>query len=179
MQFRSFGGTVGLAQCAAVLNGKVTSAIARLLASGVLSADEAAAVARAAAAGMDSLASIDALPAAVQALVRDAFRQGTRWAFISLVPWAGLGFLASLFLSKIHDADKQQPQEAHAEKLEYDSAEGGLATQSMKLDGGSGRSGHLGVSWALEQFEPLSRRKHVVSSVSSPELSVLRDVALF
>ena len=136
MQFRSFGGTVGLAQCAAVLNGKVTSAIARLLASGVLSADEAAAVARAAAAGMDSLASIDALPAAVQALVRDAFRQGTRWAFISLVPWAGLAFVASLFLARIPDADAKA-EEVPAEKLGYDDGarEGEPGTPSVKEAG--------------------------------------------
>ena len=41
----------------------------------------------------------------MQTLVRDAFRQGTRWAFISLVPWAGLAFVASLFLARIPDAD--------------------------------------------------------------------------
>ena len=118
-----------------MLNGKVTSNITNLLASGVLSPDEAAAVARAAAAGMDSLDSIDALPAAVQTLVRDAFRQGTRWAFISLVPWAGLAFVASLFLARIPDADAKA-EEVPAEKLGYDDGvqkeEGELGTPSMK-----------------------------------------------
>ncbi|GJE95468.1 MFS general substrate transporter [Phanerochaete sordida] len=104
--FRSFGGTVGLAQCAAVLNGKVNHYIRALIEDGTLSPDQAAAVAAASASGLDSLDSINALPGPVQTLVRDAFRQGSRWAFISLIPWCALAFLVSLFLGKIRDGDR-------------------------------------------------------------------------
>jgi hypothetical protein len=107
IQFRSFGGTVGLAQCAAVLNGKVTSYIRDLVESGHISAQDAAAVSQAAGAGFDSSSGINGLPQEVQGLVRDAFRQGSRWAFLSLVPWCGLAFLVSLMLSKIPDGDAE------------------------------------------------------------------------
>ena len=46
------------------------------------------------------------LPSDVQQLVKDTFQQGTRWAFISLVPWAGVAFVLTLFLSNIRDTDK-------------------------------------------------------------------------
>ena len=46
------------------------------------------------------------LPPDVQQLVKDTFQQGTRWAFISLVPWAGVAFMLTLFLSNIRDTDK-------------------------------------------------------------------------
>ncbi|KAI0663602.1 hypothetical protein C8Q70DRAFT_906276 [Cubamyces menziesii] len=109
---RSLGGTVGLAQCGAVLNAKVNSSILALVRSGTLSPADAAELAQGLSAGLSSLQSISALPPAVQAAVKDAFRNGTRWSFISLVPWAGLAFLATLFLSNIRDTDREARERA-------------------------------------------------------------------
>ena len=39
--------------------------------------------------------------------MRTAFQAGTRWAFISLVPWAGLAFGLALFLANIRDSDRE------------------------------------------------------------------------
>ena len=50
---------------------------------------------------LSSLQSINSLPPNVQQIVRDAFRNGVRWSFISLIPWAGLSFLLVLRLSLI------------------------------------------------------------------------------
>ncbi len=50
---------------------------------------------------------IGSLPQEVQQDVRNAFQQGTRWAIISLLPWAGVAFLLTLFLSNIRDTDRE------------------------------------------------------------------------
>jgi hypothetical protein len=89
MQFRTFGGTVGLAQCGAVLNGKVRSYIVSQVISGALPPQALASLS--VTSGLSSLQQIKFLPPEVQAVVRSAFRIGTRWSFISLVPcmvWA-------------------------------------------------------------------------------------------
>ena len=98
-----------------MLNGKVNHYIRALIADGTLSPDQAAAVAAASASGLASLDSINALPGPVQDLVRDAFRQGSRWAFISLVPWCALAFVVSLLLGKIPDGDRAAAGENVAE----------------------------------------------------------------
>ena len=51
--------------------------------------------------GLSSLQSIDGLPPALQAVVRDAFASGGRWAFLSLVPWCALATISTVFLSNI------------------------------------------------------------------------------
>ncbi|KAI0745351.1 MFS general substrate transporter [Earliella scabrosa] len=104
---RALGGTVGLAQCGAVLNGKVTSYITSLVSSGRLSPEAASSLADGVSEGISSVQSIDSLPPEVQALVKDAFQQGTRWAMISLIPWAGLSFLTTIWLSSIRDTDRE------------------------------------------------------------------------
>lgn len=86
----------------------MTSYLRHLVESGALSAQDAEAIAQASAQGIDSLNSINALPQNVQSLVRDAFRQGSRYAFISLIPWCALAFITSLFLSKISDSDRER-----------------------------------------------------------------------
>jgi hypothetical protein len=50
---------------------------------------------------LDSINSIDNLDPALFQVVSDAFREGVRWAFISLIPWFGVSFLLSLKLSAI------------------------------------------------------------------------------
>lgn len=56
--------------------------------------------------GLSSVTSLDGLPSAVQGVVRDAFLDGVRWAFLSLMPWLGVGCSASVFLGRIEDSDK-------------------------------------------------------------------------
>ncbi|CDO74451.1 hypothetical protein BN946_scf184979.g6 [Trametes cinnabarina] len=113
---RSLGGTVGLAQCGAVLNGKVNTSILALVRSGTLSRSDAHELAQGLAAGISSLQSISALPPEIQTAVKDAFRNGTRWSFISLLPWAGLSFVLTLFLSNIRDTDREAREAAAAEQ---------------------------------------------------------------
>ncbi|KDQ08492.1 hypothetical protein BOTBODRAFT_138939 [Botryobasidium botryosum FD-172 SS1] len=102
--FRTAGGTIGLAQLAAVLNSKVTSYIHNLAASGTLSP---AIVSQLSLAGgsLDSVNTISSLSPDILVYVRDAFQYAVRWAFISLIPWCGISFFLVLFLSKIPDTD--------------------------------------------------------------------------
>ena len=53
-----------------------------------------------------STEAIDDLSPAAQELIRNAFRNGVRWSFISLIPWCGVSFIAVLFLSNIKDTDR-------------------------------------------------------------------------
>jgi hypothetical protein len=115
LQFRSLGGTVGLAQCAAVLSSKVTSFLTAAAKSGKIPTSSIAAISHAKS-GLTSIQSIDALPQDVQALVRNAFRNGTRWAFISLIPWCALSVFLTVFLSKIPDSDKIRKESEKKEK---------------------------------------------------------------
>ena len=124
--FRSLGGTVGLAQCSTVMNAKVKQYFASLPASALASLQSANRTAMPLSLqGLESLQSIDALPPAIQELVKNAFRNGVRWCFISLIPWAGVSLLLVLFLIKIPDTDKAsqgsaaaapRPSEVEAEK---------------------------------------------------------------
>lgn len=41
----------------------------------------------------------------MQTIIRDSYRDALYWCFISLVPWAGLATILSLFLSNIVDTD--------------------------------------------------------------------------
>ncbi|KAH7910601.1 major facilitator superfamily domain-containing protein [Hygrophoropsis aurantiaca] len=114
--FRSLGGTVGLAQCAAVMNAKVKQYISAQIRNGALSGPDLAALAQAdTSQSLNSLQSLSALPPDVQNVIREAFRNGVRWAFISLLPWCCLSFFLLLFLSKITDQDRERDA-AHAEQ---------------------------------------------------------------
>ena len=57
--------------------------------------------------GLTSVTSLDGFPSAVQSVVRDAFLDGVRWSFLSLVPWLGVGCVVSVFLSRIEDSEKE------------------------------------------------------------------------
>ncbi|KAH9946096.1 MFS general substrate transporter [Epithele typhae] len=104
---RSLGGTVGLAQCGAVLNAKVSQTLAARVAAGELPAAVGAALAD----GVSGLSAagggLDALPPAAVALVQAAFQEGSKWAFYSLIPWAGVALVLSVFLSDIKDTDAE------------------------------------------------------------------------
>ncbi|KAI0630259.1 MFS general substrate transporter [Trametes polyzona] len=114
---RGLGGTVGLAQCGAVLNAKVNARILDLVSSGTLPPEDARALSSGLSAGLSSLSSIDTLPAEVQSAVKDAFRIGSRWAFVSLLPWAALGVLCTFFLSNIRDTDREARERPEAQSL--------------------------------------------------------------
>lgn len=120
--FRAFGGTVGLAQCFTVMNAKVNSYIVGQIRSGTLSASDLDVLeALYNSGGIGSIQSLDGLPPVVQQIIRDAFRNGVRWSFISLIPWAGLAVMLSLFLSKIPDPDAQKTDhEGEMKPLEQD-----------------------------------------------------------
>ncbi|KAJ6455690.1 major facilitator superfamily domain-containing protein [Mycena sanguinolenta] len=114
--FRSLGGTIGLAQCAAVLSSKVTSFLVSAAESGAIPEQYISSLANANT-NLNSITSIDQLPDDIQALVRSAFRNGSRWAIISLIPWCGVVTFLSLGLSKIGDTDREHIK-AENEKAE-------------------------------------------------------------
>ncbi|EGO25454.1 hypothetical protein SERLADRAFT_465639 [Serpula lacrymans var. lacrymans S7.9] len=144
--FRSLGGTVGLAQCAAVMNAKVTRYLTAQIRSGTLSASDISALAAASAnGGLDSLQSLGGLPTNVQNVVRDAFRNGVRWSFISLIPWCGLAVIFTLFLSNIRDRKGENKQ-----------AETGQAKEKVShIDSGQNISNHEQVH-GEEQVAPVT-----------------------
>ncbi|KAI5119616.1 hypothetical protein M0805_007880 [Coniferiporia weirii] len=106
--FRALGGTVGLAQCGAVMNAKVRSYFASLSASS-LAELQGSGASSLSAADITSLDQINALPSDVQVLVRNAFHNGVRWSFISLVPWACISLVARLFLRPLANMDEYAP----------------------------------------------------------------------
>ena len=82
-QFRSLGGTVGLAQCSTVLNEKVDDYLKDLVGSGALTGPAASAVASTNANPfVHSLQSLEDLAPEVQTAIRDAFRYGLQWSFL-------------------------------------------------------------------------------------------------
>ena len=85
----------------------MTGSLKNLVTSGAISPSDTALLQNGLASGITSVQGIGSLPPEVQQYVKDAFQQGTRWAIISLLPWAGVSFLLTLFLSNIHDTDKE------------------------------------------------------------------------
>lgn len=119
-----------MAQCGAVLNGKVRTFIVNAIASGVVNSTDAQAIINAAGSSdASSVQNINALSPALQTLIRDAFRDGSRWCFISLLPWAGVAFITSLFLSTIK---VEAPQEKESTPVTY-TQDGNKDTESGKL----------------------------------------------
>jgi len=65
------------------------------------------------------------LPDSLRAVVTEAFRDGLRWAFISLLPWLGIAWALCLFLPKVRAerlnelpgmTPKQQQEKKEAER---------------------------------------------------------------
>lgn len=93
------------------MNAKVNSYIAGQVRSGAISGSDLDTLAALySSGGLTSIQSLEGLPLVVQQIIRDAFRNGVRWSFISLIPWAGLAVILFLFLSKIPDSDAQRPE---------------------------------------------------------------------
>lgn len=113
-----------------MLNGKVNSYITDLIRSGALSGSDAAAIASmSSSSSLSSLSNINGLPADVQSVVREAFRQGSRFAFISLVPWAALAAVAALFLTNIRE-DRPRAKEISSETT----ARPGMEREEAKME---------------------------------------------
>jgi len=94
------------------MNAKVNSYVTGQIASGALSGSDLIALAALySSGGLSSVQSLDGLSPTVQQIIRDAFRDGVRWSFISLIPWAGLAVILFLFLSKIPDPDAQRAKD--------------------------------------------------------------------
>lgn len=88
------------------MNSKVNTYISHAITNGSLSGADLAALAAlynssGGGSGLSSIQSLDGLPGTAQTTVRDAFRDAVRWAFVALVPWAGVATVSSLFLSRI------------------------------------------------------------------------------
>jgi hypothetical protein len=112
---RTFGGTIGLAQCGTVLDNRVRSYIVSAIVSGAISPSEIVSLTSSA---LRSLDSINSLPPAVAQVVKEGFREGVRWAFISLIPWSGVSTILTIFLSKIDESARQaeEKRESPVEK---------------------------------------------------------------
>lgn len=89
--FRTFGGTVGLAQLGAVLESRVRRNL-RHNAPDLLNQIGKA---------LKSVAVIDEFGGEYQNLIKNAYSDGIKWCFISLLPWLSIGAILSLFLKNI------------------------------------------------------------------------------
>ena len=101
------------------MNVKVTSGIVSLIESGILNITDlpnAASIQSSSASGIVSIQQIDALPAPAAEAIRNVFRNGIRWAFISLIPWVGVAAIMSLFLSNICDPDCEERERRKEER---------------------------------------------------------------
>lgn len=105
--FRTLGGTVGLAQCGTVLNAKVRSFFESLTPSQLAGLEGVSLSPE----GLSSIQSISDLPPNIQVLVKDAYRNGVKWCFISLIPWTGLAFIGTLFLTKLTNTNRDDSKQ--------------------------------------------------------------------
>jgi hypothetical protein len=101
--FRTVGGVVGLAQLAAVMNSRVRSYVIDQVTSGNITPLQALQISDSLTSVKSEFGGISSLPDALRDIVTAAFRDGLRWAFISLLPWLGISWVLSLFLKKVPD----------------------------------------------------------------------------
>jgi len=103
-KFRNLGGTVGLAQLSAILESKIRGYIRELLTRGELTSKDAEII-------FSSLNTVSGrsggglndLPNGLRNIVIEAYKSGTSDAFLSLVPWCGVGLVLCAFLHDIRD----------------------------------------------------------------------------
>jgi hypothetical protein len=101
------------------MNSKVTSGIANLIKTGVLTLADfpnASSAQSSSAGGIVSIQQIENLPKPAAEAIREVFRNGIRWAFISLIPWVGVAAIMSIFLSNITDPDFERKRLKKEEK---------------------------------------------------------------
>ena len=99
--FRTAGGVVGLAQLSTVMNSRVRSYITNQITSGSITPLQAFQIFQSLTSVTSEFGGISSLPDQLRDVVTAAFRDGLRWAFISLLPWLGVAFALCLFLKKV------------------------------------------------------------------------------
>jgi hypothetical protein len=112
-KFRNLGGTIGLAQLSAVLESKIRSYIRHLVSHGDLTPKDASLI-------FSSLHTLSGraggglndLPNGLRNIVTEAYKLGTSDAFLSLVPWCGVGLILCAFLHNIQDPQHEAPHPA-------------------------------------------------------------------
>ena len=100
LYFRCLGGTIGLAQLSAVMYSRVRSYINNQIKSGHISLADAGRI-QASLGSVGHQTGILGLPDNLRSITTEAFRDGLRWAFFSLVPWMAVALLLVLFLKPI------------------------------------------------------------------------------
>lgn len=98
--FRSLGGTIGLAQLSAVMYSRVRSYITNEIKSGRLSLADAGRI-QSSLGSVGSKTGILGLPDNLRTITTEAFKDGLRWAFFSLLPWLVVAWVLALFLKPI------------------------------------------------------------------------------
>jgi hypothetical protein len=101
--FRTAGGVVGLAQLSTVMNSRVRSYITDAITSGSITPLQALQIFQSLTSVKSEFGGISSLPDQLRDVVTAAFRDGLRWAFISLLPWLGVAFALCVFLQKVPD----------------------------------------------------------------------------
>lgn len=107
-----------MAQCATVLSSRVAAYVISAAKSGAIPAQYVPSMAHTDN-DLTSISSIDEMPEEIQSVIRDAFRDGSRWAtMIILIPWCVLAVFSSLGLRKIRDTDREAQDKAAAETFD-------------------------------------------------------------
>ncbi|KAG8830751.1 hypothetical protein FRC17_004286 [Serendipita sp. 399] len=101
--FRIAGGTIGLAQLSAVMNSRARTYIYNAAVSGRITPAQAALISLSLNSVDSSGGGIYSLPEELISVITDAFRDGLRAAFFSLLPWLAVGLVMCLFLSKVSE----------------------------------------------------------------------------
>jgi len=104
LQFNFFGGTIGLAQLSAVRNSQVRAYISARIQDGTLNTTDALSLDGNIFSHFTSIQSIESFDPKLLHTITDAFREGVRWAFISLIPWTALAAIAAIGLRRITEA---------------------------------------------------------------------------
>ncbi|PVG04257.1 MFS general substrate transporter [Serendipita vermifera] len=109
--FRTAGGVIGLAQLSAVMFSQVRTYITKQIISGRITPSDAVRISASLASvgtvhggGTSSTTGsggIFGLPDNLRAVTTEAFKDGIRWAFLSLLPWLGISLLVCLFLTRV------------------------------------------------------------------------------
>ncbi|PVF97524.1 MFS general substrate transporter [Serendipita vermifera] len=161
--FRTAGGTIGLAQLSAVMFSRVRSYIFDQVLSGRISPMDAARIGASlnsvghSGTGGSGSSGIFGLPDNLKNVATDAFKDGLRWAFLSLVPWLGVSFVLCLFLSRIADErlnrkPGQTYTEPHRPTPPADSAEQIvriILSDSESLDDNNAQAGLMFIAYSL------------------------------
>ena len=107
--FRTLGGTIGLAQLSAVMYSRVRAYITSQVTRGAITIGQAGMIAQAlntldSSSGGNSNSGgggVYALPDQLKTIAIDAFRDGLRAAFWSLLPWLAVALILCCFLSRV------------------------------------------------------------------------------